>query len=246
MFDINRHMFVCREKRQKIEDIKKNIRDAIIVSISAALFKKKKREPWNFCFFQTITGAMSTLSPPVSLEHNSNQGSVDYIQDVASQHDFDYPQVSFSFFIFGIVGRRIARTQTNNKTICFNQSGRWPRGSLLNWASCSFGRWDHFNDHKKSTFCIKLWKVSLKKLDENYVFPSNVPPGGLFQNLFSTKKEYYRWLIGSMVVFLVKWASLFCFEWKGCLMKRGEIDFLVWKHLFWPSNQAARANQFHK
>ncbi|XP_065342611.1 guanine nucleotide-binding protein G(s) subunit alpha [Cloeon dipterum] len=61
--------FSEEEKRQKIEDIKKNIRDAII----------------------TITGAMSTLSPPVALEHNSNQGSVDYIQDVASQHDFDYP-----------------------------------------------------------------------------------------------------------------------------------------------------------
>ncbi|KAJ9587889.1 hypothetical protein L9F63_018670, partial [Diploptera punctata] len=61
--------FSEEEKKQKIEDIKKNIRDAIL----------------------TITGAMSTLTPPIALEHPANQSRVDYIQDVASQHDFDYP-----------------------------------------------------------------------------------------------------------------------------------------------------------
>ncbi|CAG7678906.1 unnamed protein product, partial [Allacma fusca] len=61
--------FSEEEKRLKIEDIKKNIRDAIL----------------------TISGAMSTLTPPVPLEHPENQFRVDYIQDVASQPDFDYP-----------------------------------------------------------------------------------------------------------------------------------------------------------
>lgn len=61
--------FSEEEKIQKIEDIKKNIRDAIL----------------------TISGAMSTLAPPVSLENPANQFRVDYIQDVASQPDFDYP-----------------------------------------------------------------------------------------------------------------------------------------------------------
>lgn len=61
--------FSPEEKMLKIEDIKKNIRDAIL----------------------TITGAMSTLTPPISLEKPENQSRVDYIQDVASQHDFDYP-----------------------------------------------------------------------------------------------------------------------------------------------------------
>ncbi|KAH1000605.1 hypothetical protein HUJ04_012912 [Dendroctonus ponderosae] len=61
--------FSEREKKQKIEDIKKNIRDAII----------------------TITGAMSTLSPPVPLEKSENQVRVDWIQDVATGPDFDYP-----------------------------------------------------------------------------------------------------------------------------------------------------------
>jgi hypothetical protein len=36
---------------------------------------------------------MSTLTPPIALEHPANQNRVDYIQDVASQHDFDYPPV---------------------------------------------------------------------------------------------------------------------------------------------------------
>ena len=33
---------------------------------------------------QTITGAMSTLTPPISLEKPENQARVDYIQDYAS------------------------------------------------------------------------------------------------------------------------------------------------------------------
>lgn len=43
---------------------------------------------------KTITGAMSTLVPPVQLENPDNQWRVDYIQDVASNPDFDYPTVS--------------------------------------------------------------------------------------------------------------------------------------------------------
>ncbi|XP_043474737.1 guanine nucleotide-binding protein G(s) subunit alpha isoform X1 [Leptopilina heterotoma] len=57
------------EKRQKIEDIKKNIRDAIL----------------------TITSAMSTLTPPVTLEDPANQSRVEYILEVSSSPDFDYP-----------------------------------------------------------------------------------------------------------------------------------------------------------
>ncbi len=49
---------------------------------------------------QTITGAMSTLVPPVQLENHQNQWRVDYIQDVASNPDFDYPTVSvFHYFL---------------------------------------------------------------------------------------------------------------------------------------------------
>ncbi|EDW31531.1 GL11181 [Drosophila persimilis] len=57
------------EKKQKIDDIKKNIRDAIL----------------------TITGAMSTLNPPVALEKKENEPRVEYIQDYASSPDFNYP-----------------------------------------------------------------------------------------------------------------------------------------------------------
>ncbi|XP_071174037.1 guanine nucleotide-binding protein G(s) subunit alpha-like isoform X3 [Mytilus edulis] len=61
--------FSADERKNKIEDIKKNIRDAIL----------------------TITGAMATLNPPVLLENPDNQFRVDYMQDVASQKNFEYP-----------------------------------------------------------------------------------------------------------------------------------------------------------
>lgn len=57
------------EKRDKIKAIRCNIRDAIL----------------------TITGNMSTLTPPIALENPAHQFRVDYIQDVASSKDFDYP-----------------------------------------------------------------------------------------------------------------------------------------------------------
>ena len=47
-----------------------------------------------FPFYQTITGAMSTINPPVKLADASSQFRVDYIQDVASQPEFEYPTVS--------------------------------------------------------------------------------------------------------------------------------------------------------
>lgn len=63
------HGFTEQEKRQKIEDIKKNIRDAIL----------------------TITGAMPTLTPPVKLANPNNQFRIDYLHEVATTPDFDYP-----------------------------------------------------------------------------------------------------------------------------------------------------------
>ena len=44
--------------------------------------------------FQTVTGAMSLVNPPVRLGDPSHQFRIDYIQDVASQPNFDYPPVT--------------------------------------------------------------------------------------------------------------------------------------------------------
>jgi len=41
------------------------------------------------CFLQTITGAMSTLNPPVALEKKENEPRVEYIQDYASSKSID-------------------------------------------------------------------------------------------------------------------------------------------------------------
>lgn len=38
---------------------------------------------------------MASLNPPVLLENPDNQFRVDYMLNVASQPDFDYPAVSF-------------------------------------------------------------------------------------------------------------------------------------------------------
>jgi len=39
---------------------------------------------------------MSTINPPVELEDPSKQFRLEFIQNIATQPDFDYPQVSFS------------------------------------------------------------------------------------------------------------------------------------------------------
>lgn len=54
---------------------------------------KNKKELRRF-FLQTITSAMSTLTPPVTLGDPSNQSRVDYVLEVSSSPDFDYPPVS--------------------------------------------------------------------------------------------------------------------------------------------------------
>lgn len=59
--------FSEEEKREKIHSIRCNVRDAIL----------------------TITGNMSTLSPPIALENPNHQYRLDFVQDVASQNDFD-------------------------------------------------------------------------------------------------------------------------------------------------------------
>ena len=41
---------------------------------------------------------MSTLTPPVKLANPNNQFRYDYIHEVATAPDFDYPQVSTSGF----------------------------------------------------------------------------------------------------------------------------------------------------
>lgn len=78
--------FSDSERKQKIEDIKKNIRDAILVREDILILSicNIQCKMLTKCIFQTITGAMSTLSPPVALEKPENQARVDYIQDYAS------------------------------------------------------------------------------------------------------------------------------------------------------------------
>ncbi|KAI6075330.1 Guanine nucleotide-binding protein G(olf) subunit alpha isoform X2 [Aix galericulata] len=64
--------FNSEEKKQKILDIRKNVKDAIV----------------------TIVSAMSTLIPPVPLANPENQFRMDYIKSIAPLSDFDYTQLN--------------------------------------------------------------------------------------------------------------------------------------------------------
>ncbi|XP_026780662.1 guanine nucleotide-binding protein G(olf) subunit alpha isoform X2 [Pangasianodon hypophthalmus] len=65
--------FNAEEKKQKILDIRKNVKDAIV----------------------TIVSAMSTLIPPVPLANPDNQFRADYIKSIAPLSDFDYTEEFF-------------------------------------------------------------------------------------------------------------------------------------------------------
>ncbi|XP_061094845.1 guanine nucleotide-binding protein G(olf) subunit alpha isoform X2 [Conger conger] len=65
--------FNAEEKKHKIQDIWKNVKDAIV----------------------TIVSAMSTLIPPVPLANPENQFRIEYIRSIAPYSDFDYTQEFF-------------------------------------------------------------------------------------------------------------------------------------------------------
>uniref|UniRef100_A0A3B4G3P3 Guanine nucleotide-binding protein G(s) subunit alpha n=1 Tax=Pundamilia nyererei TaxID=303518 RepID=A0A3B4G3P3_9CICH len=64
--------FNAEEKKQKIHDIKNNIKEAI----------------------ETIVAAMNTLTPPCQLACPENQSRIDYVLNLVNQKDFDFPTVS--------------------------------------------------------------------------------------------------------------------------------------------------------
>ncbi|XP_061614691.1 guanine nucleotide-binding protein G(olf) subunit alpha-like isoform X1 [Phyllopteryx taeniolatus] len=65
--------FNAEEKRQKIQDIRKNVKDAIV----------------------TIVSAMSMLTPPIPLGNPVNQFRVDYIKGIAPLSDLEYTEEFF-------------------------------------------------------------------------------------------------------------------------------------------------------
>ncbi|XP_055037607.2 guanine nucleotide-binding protein G(olf) subunit alpha [Misgurnus anguillicaudatus] len=65
--------FNAEEKQQKILDIRKNVKDAIV----------------------TIVSAMTTLTPPVSIGNPSNHPRAEYIRSIAPLSDFDYTEEFF-------------------------------------------------------------------------------------------------------------------------------------------------------
>ncbi|XP_069547129.1 guanine nucleotide-binding protein G(s) subunit alpha-like isoform X1 [Brachyistius frenatus] len=68
--------FNAEEKKQKIHDIKNNIKEAI----------------------ETIVAAMTTLTPPCKLACSANQSWIGYVLNQVNQKDFEFPSVSHTEF----------------------------------------------------------------------------------------------------------------------------------------------------
>lgn len=77
-----------REKKEKIADIKRNIRDSMLVSSNVF-------PTGNICSFelQAILKAMSEIVPPVQLEKPENEAHVKYLREVSTAPEFEYPDV---------------------------------------------------------------------------------------------------------------------------------------------------------
>ncbi|CAK9297554.1 unnamed protein product [Gordionus sp. m RMFG-2023] len=60
--------FDAEEKKEKVEDIRRNIKDAIV----------------------TITSAMNVITPPVAIANPENVPKLKFVQDAASQAEFNY------------------------------------------------------------------------------------------------------------------------------------------------------------
>uniref|UniRef100_A0A674EEI3 Guanine nucleotide-binding protein G(s) subunit alpha n=1 Tax=Salmo trutta TaxID=8032 RepID=A0A674EEI3_SALTR len=69
--------FNAEEKKQKIHDIKNNIKEAI----------------------ETIVAAMNTLTPPVQLASQHNQYRIQYVLNLVNQKDFEFTSVSMTMFL---------------------------------------------------------------------------------------------------------------------------------------------------
>ena len=61
---------------------------------------------------------MSTLTPPVKIGDPNNQSRVDYIHEVATAPDFDYPPVSEKCYIFVFFSAERSRFVQNISVVC--------------------------------------------------------------------------------------------------------------------------------
>jgi guanine nucleotide-binding protein G(s) subunit alpha len=78
--------FSDAEKREKVQEIRRNVRDSIMVSFQVKFIQS--------LLFQVILKSMDEIDPPVKLDNPANEASKAYILEVASKPDFDYPQAS--------------------------------------------------------------------------------------------------------------------------------------------------------
>ena len=132
---------------------------------------------------------MSTLTPPVALQNPENQFRVDYIQDVASQHDFDYPPVSTTKILIYIIFKLNNEWFVNKCSLI----------GTMTWNVCI----TTFSDFLLVIRCLfTLGKSSCYKWNVVLTFPSFV----LIINELSCKISFIEMRIITVISFK-KWAQ---------------------------------------
>lgn len=109
---------------------------------------------------QTITSAMSTLTPPVSLEDPANQSRMDYVLEVSSSPDFDYPPVSHQSslpYIFAFL--HAAKTKRGSHLRARNNSSRPSRAR---------DRKSPRDNRLRRHGCITNWFLNREASTENF------------------------------------------------------------------------------
>ncbi|KAF6040144.1 hypothetical protein EB796_001537 [Bugula neritina] len=156
--------FQEQEKREKIPDIKRNIRDAVL----------------------TITGAMPNLSPPVGLGDSTNNKSLEYIQNVSSLPEFDYPPEFFE--------HAEALWNDSGVQICFSRSNEY---QLIDCAQYFL---DRLSEIKKDSYIP----------NEQDILRCRVLTSGIFETKFNVDRvNFHMFDVGGQRDERRKWIQCF-------------------------------------
>ncbi|KAI3369360.1 hypothetical protein L3Q82_007599 [Scortum barcoo] len=111
--------FNAEEKKQKIHDIKNNIKEAI----------------------ETIVAAMNTLTPPCQLACPANQSRIDYVLNQVNQKDFEFPSRDLS--------SRNTETQRDSPPSCRLLPAAWKGATAGHGHACDSLLKEEFYDHAR-------------------------------------------------------------------------------------------------
>ncbi|KAK7915628.1 hypothetical protein WMY93_011389 [Mugilogobius chulae] len=168
--------FNAEEKKQKIHDIKNNIKEAI----------------------ETIVAAMSTLTPPCQIACPANQSRIEYVMNLVNQKDFEFPSEFYEHarFLWQDEGVRACWERSNEYQLIdcaqymFDVGGQ--RDERRKWIQC-------FNDVTAIIFVVASSSYNMVIREDNQTNRLQEALN-LFKNIWNN-----RWLRTiSVILFLNK------------------------------------------